>query len=258
MPIEQTFEKKEDAPEWLHSSLAEENGKFVFRGETSTEVENLKKTTKTERDRRVKLEADAKKYDPFKEILDAEQEERDAFLEGWKNRGQQKDDKTKNDPDAKQQLEMKDKLHAKEVKKLTDENGTLKADLQKAQTGLREFQLWTPLREIAIKNGLNPEDWELARLELSHQSRFGFDEDGKIVVIEDGHPSTVTPEKFFKDVYSDLRPKFYKATNAGGSGAQHGTKGTGNGKKTMTREAFEALDQAGRMKTAKEGVQIVD
>ena len=53
--------------------------------------------------------------------------------------------------------------------------------------------------------------------------------------MEDGQPSTVSAEKFFRDVYSDQRPKFYKATAAAGSGAQNNTSGSGRGV-TLTSE----------------------
>lgn len=259
MPFKQVFEKKEDAPEWAHGSLVEQDGKFVFEGETAAEVGVLKSTLKKERDGRTRHEADLKRYERFTPLLEADDEEFGQFLEGWQKRGERQDDdpKKKADPDAAKQLEMKDKLHAKEIKKRDDELATLKTDAEKIRLELRDFKLWTPLREVAIKAGLNPDDWELARLDLANQGRFGFDDDGKIVVMEDGSASTVTPEKFFKDVYSDQRPKFYKASTAGGGGATN-NKTTNGGKKTISRAAFNDMGPGERAAYVREGGQVTD
>lgn len=257
MPIEQVFEKKEDAPEWLHSHLVEDDGKFVFKGETAAEVENLKKTTKKERDARTKYEGELKKFERFKPIADADEDEWSQFLEAWNKRGEAGNGKPDSNPDAAKQLELKDKLHAKELKKATDELGLLKIDLTKAQGELREFRLWTPLREQFIKAGGIPEDWELARLDLASKNQFDFDEDGKIVVMEDGQASSVSPEKFFQQVYSDQRPKFYKASGAGGSGAPPG-KGNGNSTKTIKREAWDKLPQSEKDAKVAAGFTVVD
>jgi hypothetical protein len=77
------------------------------------------------------------------------------------------------------------------------------------------------------------------------------------VIDGDGDPTDVTPQKFFETLYKEQRPKFYKASESGGSGASNDKKGSGGGK-TITRERFEALSQSERMKISKEGVQIVD
>jgi len=258
MPVNLTWEKQEAIPEGLKEHAVEKDGKWVFEAETAAEVGNLKATLKKERDGRTKYESELKRFEKFKEVADAEEEERDAFFEAWKKRNEPPENgKGKPDPDAQKQFELREKLHAKEIKKRDEQIAALTTDRDMASKELREFKLWTPLRELFIKHEGNPEDWELARLDLGNKRRFDFDEDGKIVVMEDGAPSTVTPEKFFKDAYSDQRPKFYKASNAGGSGATNEKKGAGGGK-TITRERFESLSQSERMKISKEGVQIVD
>lgn len=232
MPIEFQVETLDKVDEAIRGAYVEaEGGKFTFDPDKYAEIKaaGLKKKT-TELLGKVKLkDEELAKYGKFKSLTEAlaeaEEEEILQVLDHWNKRGE--GGKGKGDPDAAKQLEMKDRLHAKELKKRDDELGQLKTESEKTRLELREFKLWTPLRDIAIKAGLNPEDWEIARLDLANQRRFDFDDDGKITVLEDGSPSTVTPEKFFKDVYSDLRPKFYKATSAGGSGAPNGTKGGG-------------------------------
>lgn len=129
----------------------------------------------------------------------------------------------------------------RELKKITKDRDTAKAALDKAIARLREFELWTPLQDIFIKAGGDPADWEVARLELSSQSQFGFDDDGKVVVMEDGMPSSVTPEKFFKDVYSQQRPRFYKASSVGG-GANKNQSSGGKGVKTISADDRDAIN----------------
>jgi hypothetical protein len=220
-----------------------EAGKFNFDPDKYAEIKaaGLKKKT-TELLGKVKeKDGELAKFGKFKSLTEAlaeaEDDEIAQVLEHWNKRSEN----GKGNPDAAKQLEMKDKLHAKELKKKEDELGTTKTELQKAQSELREFRLWSPLRDVFVKSGGDPGDWEVARLELANQRRFDFDEDGKIVVMEDGSASTVTPEKFFKEVYSDQRPKFYKASGAGGSGAGKSDSGR-TGVKTVRRFDQDALN----------------
>lgn len=255
MPVEQTFETKEEAPEWLQSHLVEDGGKFVFRGESAAEVENLKKTTKKERDARALHEKEVNKLkERFKSLLDVDDDELTQFYEAYSKRGESGNGK---DPGTKDQLELKDKLHAKELKKVTDDLAALTGKLTKADGELREFRLWTPLREVAIKAGVVPEDWDVVRLDIANQGVFGFDDDNKVVVMEDGSPSSVTPETWFKQVYSELRPKFFKASGAGGGGANPGQK-PGSTNKSIKREAFDKLSTSEREVKIKAGFAIVD
>jgi len=241
--------------EGIRGAYVEADGKFNFDADKYAELKaaGLKKKNgeliKTINDFKP-LKERTEKYKPIIDSLaNADEEELAEFLLRWQKRGEG-DDKKKADPnsDASRQLEMLNKVHAKELKKREDELAQLKSDAQKAAAELREYELWTPLREIAIKNGVNPDDWELARLDLGNQRRFGFDEDKKIVVMEDGSPSSVTPEKFFKDVYSDQRPKFYKQSGAAGSGApnsSHGGKSAVDLGKLPPSERLKAAREAG-------------
>ncbi len=250
MPVQVTFDSQDAIPEALKAHSVEKDGKWVFEAETLPEVENLKKTVKKEREGRTKYESELKKFERLKPLTEVEEEEREKFLEAWEKRNE-----TKGKPDPQVDETLK-KLHAKELKKLQDQLTPLSSENEKLKAKLRDFELWTPLRDVAVKSGVIAEDWDLVRLDLSSKNQFGFDEDGKIVVLEDGHPSIVSPEKFFKEVYSDQRPKFYKASGAGGSGA---SAGTGNGaSKTIKRDAFAQLSSADQMAKIKEGYVPVD
>ena len=101
----------------------------------------------------------------------------------------------KNGGGDQKQLEMAQKLHEKQLKKVNDDLAAIRAEHEKTQRALKEYQLWTPLRELFLKGNGDASEWELARLDLANQQRFGFDDENKIVVLEDGMPSSVTPRR---------------------------------------------------------------
>lgn len=89
MPIEQVFEKREDAPEFLRGALLEDNGKFVFRAELPTETQGLKTGLQKEREAREAAERALKGFegiDPQRARKLAEEAEK-AEREGLKNKG---------------------------------------------------------------------------------------------------------------------------------------------------------------------------
>ena len=262
MPIDLIVDSLDSVDSSLRDAYIETDGKFQLDPDKYHALKAAPLATKNRQllDEKKKLQDATKPFErlkPIAELLgDADEEEITGFLEAYKNR-QAGGGKSPTDPDATKQLELKDKLHAKELKKREDQLAQIQADYERTQRELKEFRLWTPLRDIAIKANLSPEDWELARLDLSAQGRFGFDEDGKIVVLEEGQPSSITPEKFFKEVYSDQRPKFYKASAAGGSGAPSQSS-SGRGPKTMKRGDWNQLTPAKQAAFFKEGGTLTD
>lgn len=261
MPIKQVFESQEAIPEFLQSAVVEQDGKWIFEAETAQEVQALKGSLKKERDGRAQLQKAIQGTERFKPILEAlgeaDDEEITGFLESYKNR-QANGGKPQPDPDAAKQAEYEKKLWEKERKKLADEVAQKGASLEAAQRELREYQLWTPMRELFIAANGDPKDWEVARLDLAARKVFDFDEDRKIVVMEDdGTPSTITPERFFKELYPDQRPKFYRASAAGGSGAPSQSS-SGRGPKTMKRGDWNQLTPAKQAAFFKEGGTLTD
>src|SRR5262249_10147762 len=63
MPIKQTFEKKEDAPEWMRESLLEQDGKFVFEAELPHETAGLKSALEKERKAKAEFEKSLKGFE---------------------------------------------------------------------------------------------------------------------------------------------------------------------------------------------------
>lgn len=236
MPITFAYDQRDAAPEAIREQLVEKDGKYIFEAEPVSVVAETNSKLKKLRSDLDNKTAELGKFGKFKTLTEAladvDEEEIPHVVELWQKRAE----KPKGD---EQKAEMERRIRERETKKLTDELGLTKSELQKAQAELKDFKLWTPLRDVFTKAGGDPQDWEVARLELSHQQRFGFDEEGRIVVMEDGQPSTVSAEKFFREVYSDQRPKFYKASSAAGSGAQNNTSGSGRG---VTLTADQAKD----------------
>ncbi len=253
MPVNLTFDSQDAIPEGLRDHAVEKDGKYVFEAETAVEVGNLKGTLRKEREARTRFEAAAKKAERFKSVMDADEDEVEQFLEHWTKRGET----PPGSPDAAKQAEISKKLHEKELKRYQSQLDDLSKKHGEAETALREYRLWTPVRDIALKAGLFPEDWELARLELAQDNRFGFDEDGKIVVMEEGVISTVTPERFFKEVYSEKRPKMFRANDAGGSGASSGTRNNPS-VKAITRAQWEKLSSQESTAFFKGGGKLID
>lgn len=257
MPITETFESQDAAPEFLRDHLTERDGKWIFEGETAAEVANLVKTVKKERDGRTRYEKDLKRFkrfEPLAELLaDADDDELDRLKESWAKRG---DDPA--DSKGSATGHVNEKIHARELKKRDDAIATMTGQLETAQRELKDYRLWTPLRDIALKCGVIAEDWELVKLELGTQQRFGFDDDGKIVVYEDGEPSNVSAERYFREVYSEQRPKFYKASGAGGSGAQPGVRDGSPRTKTIKRDTWDKMAARERDVKIAAGFTIVD
>jgi hypothetical protein len=258
MPITLTYDQRDAAPEEIREQLAEKDGKFIFEVEpASVAAEAASKLKKLRGDLDSKA-AELGKLMKFKSVTDllaeADEAELEEFQASWQKRGEKGNNKGAPPVD-----DAREKVHQREIKKLTEERDKASADLQKAQGELKQFKLWVPLRELFVseKVGGSASDWELAQLDLANQGKFGFDEEGRIVVMEDGYPSSVSPEKFLKEVYSEQRPKFYKASSAAGSGAQNNTAPRGNGK-TINRAAFEQMGASERMKFVKEGGVITD
>lgn len=163
--------------------------------------------------------------------------------------------------DEKADLE---RLHGKATKKLSDDLAARDEKLTTYERELKRFKLTDPLRAIATaeKVGMFPEDFDLAWSEIS--SRFKLvEEEGKkariVVLDEDGDESDIKPEDFFNKLYKQQRPKFFKGSGAGGSGAQNNAQGGKGGAYAISREqarnpatyraAEEAAKKAGQQLT---------
>lgn len=144
---------------------------------------------------------------------------------------------------------------ADELKRLQRELDETKTALEKAQTELREYKLWAPLRDLAAKAGLAADSWQIARLDLAEHRRVGLDVLGEPVILENGRESTVTPERFFKEIYRKERPSLYD--DAPVETMQTAAAGTG-GRRVIKRAAFDQMSPREKGEYCRTGGRVVD
>jgi multidrug efflux pump subunit AcrA (membrane-fusion protein) len=247
MPVEQIFDTKEAAPEFLREHLTEDNGKFVFRAELPGDVGGLKSALKAERDAKAALEKSLKGFegiDPAKarELLGQQQkaEEEKAKAQGdwenWKAQMQKQHETEKQALEAKLAQAEQDYeaefVEAKVTAEIANAKG--KARLLKSHVGAKSVVV-DGKREIRI-----------------------YDDAGNVRYGKDGKPMTVAER--IAEMQRD--PEFmvaFEASGAGGSGAQNNTSGgSGGSSKTLTRAQFEQLSPVERQAHFKGGGKVVD
>lgn len=156
-------------------------------------------------------------------------------------------------------------LHAKN-RQLLDEKKQLDQKLKGSQSAeeraaelekkLKHYELTTPLRDLLAKNRAFPEYIDLMLMELG--KRFGTDDGGQLVVLDDAGNHTATkPEDFITKVYQHQRGHLFKASEVGGSGARNDSKAFTGGK-TLSRNAFEALGHDERAQFISGGGTLTD
>jgi hypothetical protein len=259
MPVKQVFEKKEDAPEWLRSSLLEQDGKFVFEAELPTETAGLKSALQKERADREKAEKSLKGFegvDPEEaKRLKAEAEQLAAdklkSKGDWETREKQLKEQLASD------LQKRETHFQTELKTRDDKIAKLQESLEKslieaqataaiaAAKGAPELLMPHVMRQVKVveENG----EYVARVMDANGQPR---------IMNVKGDPFTI-PNLVDEMKANEVFGRAFEATGAGGSGASNGNKGGGNAK-TINRQAFDAMSQAERMKISKEGVQVVD
>jgi hypothetical protein len=244
-------ESLEGLDDSLKAVYTEKDGKFQLDPDKYSEfrASGLKKKNQEILGKLNESKSALKRYEKLAEVDDDEIEE---LLTLRANKG--KDTST----DDKAAEERFNKLLDKERKRFEAEKQPLTSKLGEYEQQLRHYRLTVPLKDIAVKAGIFPEDLDLVMLDTA--KRFQLDDDGKIVVLdEDGDPASgVTPKTFFETLYKEMRPKFYTATGAGGSGAQGNTQTKSTGKKTISRTEWQALTPAESSKFFAEGGTLKD
>jgi hypothetical protein len=165
----------------------------------------------------------------------------------------------------KQLLDEKKKL-AESAKVLEKQRGHVETDLDKViadkekritelETSVREYSIWTPVQELAVKNGVLPDRLQAVMTLLRSQSRFDKDEQGNLIFKDvDGYATGIKPARAFEYQLKQEFPWAFEASKAGGSGSQNGTKG---GKKTeISRETFDAMSVAEKHQAMKDGTIV--
>lgn|SRR5262249_734011 len=140
-----------------------------------------------------------------------------------------------------------------DVEKVAAEKDRQITDLQKE---VREYSIWTPVKDLAIKHGVMSDRLEAVMTLLRSQNRFDL-EDGKLVFKDrEGYTTTIKPTRAFETYLREEYPWAFEASKAAGSGAQNSNRS--GGPRTITRDAFDGMSQAQRDKAVAEGARIVD
>lgn len=256
MPIEIIVDDINQVDEPLRGAYIEADGKFQLDPDRYAEYKaaGLKKKNSELIGKEKQLKSELARFEKFKEI---DPDDLDEFFESRNNPPAGDSGKGKDagavDAETRKLLKQIEKLE----KKYSEDGANWQAERERMDAELKHYKLTVPLKEIALKAGVLPDDVDLALMETA--KRFRLDDSGKILVVdEDGDPTTDTPERFFKEIYREQRPKFYAATGAGGSGAKPGAHSGNSGQKTMTRGRFNELSHSERAKAVKAGIAIVD
>ncbi len=220
--------------EGMRGAYVEKEGKFNLDPDKYAEfkAQGLKNKNKELLGKLNEAKTGAKRF----EILsDADETDLADFSEWLKSRGQDNGNGKPKATDIQRQLDKATQKHATYEKQIADLSAENK-----------HFKLTVPLREIALKAGVRPEDIDLAILDT--QKRFALDDANKIVVLdEDGDPADgVTPQKFFESLYKEQRPNLYRPSGGAGSGASANTGGGASGKRTITRAQYDAMSHPER------------
>jgi hypothetical protein len=216
-----------------------EDGKFAIDldkfGEAKIQSSGLKKKNSDLILKEKAARESLKKFEALKDFADDDLTEFQTWREN-KDKTPPPDDKSgKGSEELQAQFE---KALNKEKGRFATEKTELETRLSDLDKQVKHYKLTVPLRDIAAKAGVIAEDMDLVLLDTA--KRFALNEDGDIVVLdEDGDPTDITPQKFFETLYRELRPKFYAASGAAGSGAPSGT--SRGGMKTMTVSEFDKL-----------------
>jgi hypothetical protein len=177
----------------------------------------------------------AKRFDKFQEFADDDLAELLELHEQKKN-PPPADPKQQKGEDLQANF---DKVYKKAESKWGEEKVALTTERDALKQENRGFKLMYPLRDIASKAGVLPEDLDVAMMETA--KHFDLDADDEIVMLDkDGDPTGVTPERFYGELYKEKRPKFYAPSGASGSGAPSAVSSSG-GKRTISRDAFNKL-----------------
>ncbi|NBW17560.1 MAG: hypothetical protein EBR82_57250 [Caulobacteraceae bacterium] len=259
MPIEQIFDTREDAPEWIRPALLEQDGKFVFQAELAHEVGGLKKALETERKQKAEAEKRLKGFegvdvDQYQKLM-AERDEIEA------KQAQKAGDWVSREEQLKKQLQAD----------LAKREGHYTAEIQgrDAKIALMQSALERSLITAEATSAISALKGtpELLLPHVMQRVRI-FEEDGDYTVkvldaqgqprIADVKGTPFTIKHLVEEMRNDpVFGRAFEASGTGGSGAQNGNKAGGNAK-AMSRKSFDALSPTQRMQFIRDGGSITD
>lgn len=223
--------------ESIRSAYVEKDGKFNLDADKYAEVkaQGLKNKNREIIGKLNEAKTGLKKFEKFAEFDETDLEE---LLELHANKDKLNEKGKEPSAADAERLAQLEKQHKKALDRLTGEKTAVETRAAELEKENKHFKLTVPIRDVALKAGVIPEDLKFVMMDVS--SRFSLSDEGKIVVLdEDGQPDDMTPQKFF-ELYKVQFPKFFAPSGAGGSGAPSTTT-SANGTKAMTRDNFRKL-----------------
>lgn len=251
MAVEFVIDSLEGLDEPLKGAYTEKDGKFQLDVDKYAEFKKLPLIGKN-KELIGKLNEAKTGLKRFEKLAELEDDDLAELLELREHKNQN-GDKDKPDAAAAKAQKAQEKIAAKHAAEKT----ALETQLGDLQRENKHYKLTLPVRDAALKAGVFPEDLDVVMLDTS--KRFSLGDDNKIVVLdEDGDPTDITPQKYFETLYKEQRPKFFKASGAGGSGAQNNTAGKSGGQKVIKRTDWDGMSTTERSAFSKDGGKVVD
>lgn len=260
MPIEQIFETREDAPEFLRNALLENaDGKFVFQAELPHEVNGLKTALAKERQEKKEREAKLKEFDGIdvqaaKEMLQRKQE---LEAQAAKDKGDWATRERQLQEQLAAQLTGREKQYQSEIE-------TRDQRIQALQQSLDRYLIEAQATAAIVAAKGTP---ELLMPHIAQQVRI-FEEDGGFVarvVDAQGQPriadikgTPFTIRHLVEEMKNDpVYGRAFEASGAGGSGASNATRTSGKAN-TVSRSTFNEFPASKKMEFIKNGGAIID
>lgn len=241
MPVEYVVDSLDTVDESIRGAYVENEGKFNFDADKYAELkaQGLKNKNSQLIQKLKDKDAGLKRFEKFAELEDDDLNELLELREAKNN--PPPPDPTKGKGNDELQANF-DRALKKAQDKFNVDKTTLETQIADLTKQNKHFKLTVPLRDTALKAGVIADDLDLVLLDTS--KRFALDEDDEIVVLDEhGDPTDITPQKFFESLYKEMRPKFYAASGAGGSGAPVSTGGGAAGR-SMRMADFQKLSSA--------------
>lgn len=257
MPIKAEFTTQEEAPEWLREHVTEQDGKWVFEGETGSEVQRLKSTLdkvrKTEKEF-LKIKPEYEKLQRFKDWTD---EEVEAYQQ-WKEDQKTGNGKTPTESELAAKYEAQIGAREKKLKEQhAKELAERESQIQDAQSKLNNYVLDTEVASWGTKHKADPEARK-ALLKLA-RDHYRLDEKGNVIAVdEDGDPLPEKAEDHFASKFKSAHKYLFLSDETGGSGPNSGNADRRAKTKTISRAAFEKLTANERQSFFQKGGTVTD
>lgn len=218
MPIEIIVDDINQVDESVRGAYVEADGKYQIDPDKYHELRatGLKRKNQELIDKQKELKARSARFERFENLDD---DTLHSLLDSLEQSNEQ-------NGDAKQGEQKKPGVNIDRVKARYEEQLKQRDEqISELNAKVREFSIWTPVRELASKAGALPDRLDAFVKLLRTDGRFDLNDAGQLVFKEaDGYVSDHKPDKAFT-ILKEEYPYFFAASGAAGSGATPGANG---------------------------------